>query len=288
MENISTSTKIYVYTTKTAREKGVYKVGGTRKEVAAVRINEQDGTACWEPLEEVWSSEFLKDVWDDQVREKLFNYGLQSQRVDKNREWVTAPEGAKALTDESVVALTKNAINSLEDKGGLKVFRPKETQKQALEAVVKGIEKALAGDQTAVRGVLDLCARFGKTLWVLWLFETLRQRLGYSVLLLPAYWLSAHSSFEKEIEEFRDFNHLTFIDTSTEGWQEKLTCARSEGSPIVVSLSLCGDASKERLQKFNPIRDLPQDEVFLFCDEADVGAHTERSARVLKYVFPSV
>ncbi len=281
-------TKIYIYTTATARKLGVYKVGGTHKESAKVRIEEQDGTACWEPLEEVWSSEYLNGVWDDQVREKLFGYGLCPKRQDKNREWVVAPEGATALTDEVIMNLTRSAVNSLEEKGGLKIFRPTATQSKAHDEVLEGIEKALAGDSSAVKGVLDLCARFGKTLWVLWLFKTLQERLGYSVLLLPAYWLSAHSSFEKEIQEFREFNGFAYIDTSEEGWEQNLNRARSENIPVVVSLSLCGDATEKRLQKFDPIRNLPQDEVFLFCDEADVGAHTERSARVLQYVFPSV
>ena len=266
----------------------MFKVGGTHKEVAKARIEEQDGTACWEPLEEVWSSEFLNGVWDDQVRERLFSYGLCPKRVDKNREWVVSPIDSETLTDEKIVELTKKAVNALEDKGGLKVFRPTPTQQKAHDEAVAGIEKALQGDQPVVKGVLDLCARFGKTLWVLWLFKTLQERLGYSVLLLPAYWLSAHSSFEKEINEFKDFNHFSFVDTSREGWEDKLAAARSSNSPVVVSLSLCGDASDKRLKKFNPVRDLPQDEVFLFCDEADVGAHTARSARVLRYVFPSM
>lgn len=284
----SSLTKIYIYTTATARKLGVYKVGGTHKELAKARIEEQDGTACWEPLEEVWSSEFLNGVWDDQVRGLLFSYGLCPKRLDKNREWVVAPTGADTLTDDLIVSFTKKAVNSLEEKGGLKVYRPTVTQQKAHDEAIEGIEKALRGDSNAVKGVLDLCARFGKTLWVLWLFKTLQERFGYSVLLLPAYWLSAHSSFEKEISEFKDFNHFVFVDTSREGWQDKLTAARSDQRPVVVSLSLCGDASEKRLQKFNPVRDLPQDEVFLFCDEADVGAHTARSARVLKYVFPSL
>ena len=56
--------------------------------------------------------------------------------------------------------------------------------------------------------------------------------------------------------------------------------------PRVISLSLCGDATDNRLERFAPIKNIPQDEIFLFCDEADVGAHTLRSAKVLNYVFP--
>ena len=106
--------KVYIYTTRTAREKGVYKVGGTEKEVASARINEQDSTACWEPLEEVWSSEFLTDVSDGQVREKLLSYGLQYQRIDKRREWVTSPEWGETLNDETLIALTRKAITEIE------------------------------------------------------------------------------------------------------------------------------------------------------------------------------
>jgi hypothetical protein len=282
----ATQTKIYVYTTESARAKGIYKVGGTHLLDAQDRVEQQDGTSTFEPLELVWSSEYLNSVWDDSVREILFRRGLIEQRTDKRREWVRNPDGADCLTDTAITSYVKEAINQLEDKGGLKVYRPTITQAEATEQVLEQIEKALQGDANAVRGVLDLCARFGKTLWVLNLFQELRQRYGYSMLLLPAYWLSAHSSFEKEIEEFRDFNDLLFIDTSREGWQDKLAAARDSGTGAVVSLSLCGEATEERLERFAPVRNIPQDEIFLFCDEADVGAHTLRSAKVLNYVFP--
>jgi hypothetical protein len=62
--------------------------------------------------------------------------------------------------------------------------------------------------------------------------------------------------------------------------------SQESGAPVVISLSLCGDASEQRLERFAPIKNIPQGEVFLFCDEADVGAHTLRSAKVLNYVFP--
>jgi hypothetical protein len=282
----TTQTKIYVYTTESARSKGVYKVGGTHLQNAKDRVDQQDGTSAFEPLELVWSSEYLNNVWDDSVREILFRRGLIEQRTDKRREWVRNAEDAKCLTDAVITTYVKEAINQLESKGGLKSYRPTVTQAEATESVLQQLDKTLQGDSTAIRGVLDLCARFGKTLWVLNLFSELQTRYGYSVLLLPAYWLSAHSSFEKEIEEFREFNDLLFVDTSREGWEDKLAAARSAGTGVVVSLSLCGEATDERLERFAPIRNIPQDEVFLFCDEADVGAHTLRSAKVLNYVFP--
>jgi len=282
----TTQTKIYIYTTPSGRKIGVYKVGGTHLENATDRVEQQDGTSSFEPLELVWSSEYLNGVWDDSVRELLFRQGLVEQRTDKRREWVRKPDGAALLTDDEITNLVVKVVNTLENKGGLKVYRPTFTQAEATETFLKQFEEALQGDTEAVRGVLDLCARFGKTLWILDLFAKLRDRFGYSTLLLPAYWLSAHSSFEKEIEEFRNFNDFVFVDTSRPGWEDKLTVSQESGAPVVISLSLCGDASEQRLERFAPIKNIPQDEVFLFCDEADVGAHTLRSAKVLNYVFP--
>jgi len=286
MKSTLEQTRIYVYTTASARRLGVYKVGGTRLEDATDRVEQQDGTSAFEPLELVWSSEFLNGVWDDSVRELLFRKGLIEQRTDKRREWVRNPDGAAVLTDAGITSLVVDAVNTLENKGGLRVYHPTVTQLEATETFLQQFEAALQGDTEALRGVLDLCARFGKTLWILDLFKKLRERHGYSTLLLPAYWLSAHSSFEKEIEEFRDFNDFVFVDTSRPGWEDKLAVSRRSGAPVVISLSLCGDASEQRLERFAPIKDIPQDEVFLFCDEADVGAHTLRSAKVLNYVFP--
>ena len=274
--------RIYAYTMPMCREKGIYKVGGTRAFEALERVGQQDTTSCPEPLELVWASEDLESVWDDQVRGLLFNRGLVRQRIDNDRrEWVRFPEGVAPLTDDLITKLLIECINELESKGGLKKYVPTATQVYATEQVLTGVYHQLDRGE-GVRGVLDLCTRFGKTVWVLDLFT----KLPSTILLLPAYWLSAHSSFEKEITEFRDFNHLVFIDTSQSDWQSKLEVAKYSGQKVVISLSLCGEASEERLEKFHPIRDLPQENVLLFCDEADVGAHTLRSAKILNYVFP--
>ena len=281
----TTKNKIYIYTNETYRLKGWYKVGATTLESAQDRIDQQDGTACAEPLIKVWESEFVT-LWDDKVREVLFNQGLIKVRTDKHREWVTNPVGSHTLTDSSITLSVVEAINTLQKRGGLKIYRPWPTQMEATNSFFEQLDKALEGDASSVRGVSDLCARFGKSPWTLDIFSRLNIEYGYSTLLLPAYWLSAHASFEKEIREFRDFNHFSFIDTSSPGWEDKLISCINAGIPRVISLSLCGDATDRRLERFVPIKKIPQDEVFLFCDESDVGAHTIRSEKVLNYVFP--
>ena len=278
------SAKVYIYTTSAYRAQGWYKVGGTTKANAIERIEEQDSTACPEPLQKVYESQKVEGLWDDQVRSySMKKLGWVYTRDDKSREWVRAADGATPLTDKTVTEGVINVINEItKSKAGLKKYKPTVTQAKALEDTMSQLSALIDEGRDTINSVADLCARFGKTLWVLELFNRLNKTYGYGTLLLPAFWLSAHSSFEKEIKEFSDFNHFTFIDTSKEGWEGHLSHAKAEGIPVVVSLSLCGEASDKRLRRFDPIRNL--NDVYLFCDEADVGAHTERSARILDYV----
>jgi hypothetical protein len=277
--------KGYIYTTSAYRARGWYKIGGTEYDQAADRIDQQDTTACPEPLEKIYESQKADGLWDNQIRGWLSQYrGYVYTRNDKRREWMRLPDGAKQLTDEVVKADFISAVNAItQSKVGLKKYSPTPTQAKALDSVMRQLEALIdSGDLDSIKAVADLCARFGKTLWVLELFRRLNERYGYSTLLLPAFWLSAHSSFEKEIEEFSDFNHFVYINTAASGWELKLSEAQAAGQITVVSLSLCGEASDERLERFKPIRDLQ--DVYMFCDEADVGAHTERSAKILDYV----
>lgn len=277
--------KGYIYTTATYRENGWYKIGGTTKEQAIDRIEEQDSTACPEPLQKVYESQKAIGLWDDQIRNWLSKHcGYVPTRLDKHREWMQAADGAEPLNDEKVKQDVIAAINAItKSHAGLKKYCPTPTQARALDLVMNQLEQLIeSGDTAMIKAVADLCARFGKTLWVLELFRRLNERYGYSTLLLPAFWLSAHSSFEKEIKEFSDFNHFVYINTATHGWEIRLSEAQAAGQITVVSLSLCGEASDERLERFKPIRDLQN--VYMFCDEADVGAHTERSAKILDYV----
>ena len=277
--------KGYIYTTSAYRARGWYKIGGTEYDQAADRIEQQDSTACPEPLEKVYESQKADGLWDKQIRGWLsLHRGYIYTRDDKRREWMKAPSGAKRLTDKVVKADFIAAVNAItKSKAGLKKYKPTPTQAKALDSVMSQLEVLIeSGDLDSIKAVADLCARFGKTLWVLELFRRLNKRYGYSTLLLPAFWLSAHSSFEKEIEEFSDFSHFVYINTAKSGWELKLSEARAAGQMTVVSLSLCGEVSDERLERFNPIRDLQ--DVYMFCDEADVGAHTERSAKIIDYV----
>lgn len=284
---MTTSTKFakaYIYTTSAYRTHGWYKIGGTTKNHAIDRIEEQDSTACPEPLQKVYESQRVKGLWDDEIRKECSKvHGWVYTRVDKNREWMRAPDGAPPLTDETVTEGIIQVINSITNsKSGLKKYKPTPTQSKALEEVMANLDSLIEEGGDTIRAVADLCARFGKTLWVLELFRRLNMKHGYGTLLLPAFWLSAHSSFEKEIKEFSDFNHFVYIDTYEEGWKSLLSESKAKGLPVVVSLSLCGEASDERLSRFDVLREL--DDVYLFCDEADVGAHTERSSKILDYV----
>ena len=58
---------IYIYTTKTWRTLGYYKIGGTKLS-GKIRVEQQDGTSCPEELELVFEIE--TNLWDQDFKDE--------------------------------------------------------------------------------------------------------------------------------------------------------------------------------------------------------------------------
>lgn len=130
--------------------------------------------------------------------------------------------------------------------------------------------------------LLLLCARFGKTLMMCYLFLELNKRLGYRIFVLPAHWLSSHTSMRNTIYGSREFGHLRIVETkqrSSEDIIAELDRNLADGYLSVVFLSLY---STENFQEkvLTNVRTWLKSHykvTVMLTDEADFGAHTDRA-----------
>ena len=139
----------------------------------------------------------------------------------------------------------------------------------------KAIDKAFKrAERKGKKVIANLCARFGKTKWALRFFGTLNKKLGTNVMMLPAYWLSVHSSFTEELNEHDEFLDIVHVDTASATAEEDAMLALADGKRLLITISLHGklDAFTAKHSWFSK---LDKSKTFVFADEGDFGTHTD-------------
>lgn len=261
--------KLYLYTTDSDRNKKKYKFGGVFSDrTTESRVKDQQ-TGNSEELEIVLSVEC--DLTDHYVHDKLEMLGYT--RVGKGgREWF---QGFKSDDDASSVLL-KIVSNS---KAPMKLL---EYTPRFYQDYIKMVFLSKLKSMTTQKNqfALELAARFGKTLWVLDLLKTLSLDYGYKVAFLPAYVLTALSSFEKEFYSFGDFEDHMVIAGIKDNFQEIIE-NNTDGKLVVVPISLHMEDYETKLKYFTTI---PQKFKVSVIDEADFGCHRENSQNFIKYL----
>lgn len=128
--------------------------------------------------------------------------------------------------------------------------------------------------------VLELAARFGKTIWSLDLFKTLFNEYNYKIAFLPSYVLTSHSSFKDEFYRYEDFfKDMIYVeniddlkDIVNEYYGKKM---------IIVETSLHTNDYEKKLEF---IKNLPSNEKISLIDEADFGAHRTNSQDFIRFI----
>lgn len=260
--------KLYIYTTETDREKGRYKFGGVFSDrTTESRVKDQQ-TGNSESLEMIFSTE--SDFTDHYVHNKLLDFGYS--KVGKGgTEWF----GGFESDDEAIATIGKILLESTNTirfdyvprfyQEYIKLlFIDKFNQKKGLNKLVFALE---------------LAPRFGKTLWSLDLIKSLKTE-GYKICLLPAYVLTALSSFEKEFYSFNGFSDdMIFIRKGddvesifNEWYGKKL---------IILPVSL---HSEDYKNKYDFIKNLPKKDKVSIIDEADFGCHRKNSQEFINFL----
>jgi hypothetical protein len=222
----------------------------------------------------------LKNIERDfKVHEVLRIRGLH-HRDGNGTEWFKIPANTLAVAFEYL----DKVISELEGHVVRDSVSLRDQQSQSLDQAMDIIERAVEGGKDSASLIANLCPRFGKTIWALILFNRISDKYGNRVMLLPAYWLSSHTSFAQEINKYSDFLDIQAIDTDDDlAYLDVGTCM-AEGKRVVIPISLHGDLEEWKI-KHHWISTIPNEEIFNFADEGDFGTHTENQADKLKFLF---
>jgi hypothetical protein len=252
------------------------KFGDSQKHTGQERILQQERlTTNTEPMITIgiWDG-CSKISRDFDVHKVLTERGLHWKEGLGN-EWFAIP----ATNEKEAFDYLDQIVTDLEGKKIRKAVKLRKTQQKnldkAMEMLAKGKTKFIA----------YLCPRFGKTIWALKLFNQITEKYGNRVMLLPAYWLSSHTSFDGEIKKFADFSDIEIIDPNDPDAEENAYLFLNLGKRIVVIISLHGDIDKSWKDKQAWVRELPHSEKFIFADEGDFGTHTEKQVKKLNYLI---
>lgn len=190
---------------------------------------------------------------------------------------------------EKLILKILNSIVSGEEfiKITRKEFTPHFLQEISIRQILDAIENE---NEPGVNIIAELCARFGKTLTYLELFK----RLDNDVMIIPSYMHSVFTSFENEIlgkykdesiGKWSNFTGFKVIDTREgDSWIQKYNENLGK-SKLVVFVSI--QSREESFSKFDVLKETDSSRKFILIDEADFGAHTENSQKVVDYVSGS-
>lgn len=257
---------LYIYTTETDREKGRYKFGETSRQAESRVKDQQTGNS----EELIIVGDMTSDYSDHYVHNELEKLGYV--RVNKGgREWF---EGFKS-DDEAIATLGK--IISTSNNVELKEYIPRFYQ-ELIKMIFEEKLSKIQGDKNEF--ALELAPRFGKTLWTLDLMKTLFNDYGYKVTLLPAFVLTALSSFEKEFYNFKGFaDSMVFVREGED--MNKIMSENYGNKMVILPISLHTEDYKK---KYSFINQLGMSEKVSFIDEADFGCHRDNSQSFIKYL----
>jgi len=234
------------------------------------RIAEQDGTSSPEPW--ILIAELNMPFTDWQVRAYIKSLGFKT-RPDKEREWV------RNITPEEMLDIVFDFRNLTYDN--VYCARPHSVW---VNAKIMDIYDAAS---TSVVIAADLAPRFGKTLTALdlyRLFVNLYDKSKVGTMIVSAHWLSAHSSFkdtiEKKFDIAEDIEYIVVKSGCAEEAATRYKVARTAGKRVLLALSLHAD--EDKLENYDSLVQAINEPAFIFQDEADYGAHTDRCRAVLK------
>lgn len=246
------------------------KVGDSIRNVE-VRKSEQGGAAEYEAKVDVGAWNNLQVIQRDyDVHKILIREGLH-HRDGKGTEWFKIPGKTIQEAYDYIDAL----VAQFEGKKVRNKVDLRNLQQKALDEAMDII--ARGGNIVTV--IANLCPRFGKTIWALMLFNSISEQYGNRVMLLPAYWLSVHSSFIDELKLFDDFLDIALVQDEVSAIH-----ALDNNQRIIIPVSLHGDYD-EWIEKNKWIADINNNDIFMFADEGDFGTHADNQVKKLEYIL---
>jgi hypothetical protein len=270
--------KFYRWATESMFNQREMKEGQTTQETAAARVSQYQ-TIERRVIVDVIVDKAFEDAGADQ---KFHAYRTQIQNT--HLEWLK--EGKSS--DEVIYYKDWDSFYSSDSlvRDALRLWTKRsDAGMQDLLMRVPSILMLTAyfGNRKARRAlgklnIFELCARFGKTIWSLSLF----QLSGHNTLLFGAYYLSSFGSIKNEVSRFTQFANMRTVDTREENWQSEYSSYIQQGYKVVILASLqATDTGWEKLENFVS----STKPGLIIFDEVDFGVHTDRSsARIASIV----
>ncbi len=283
----SKSNSIYIYTKPSDYiQKHIVKVGETgsiNDRSVKERIYEQPNSTDTEPLLLLFILDCKKYINDGIIKnaKELETY---LHRYFSDKQWKDGAGTEWFQVDVSEVI--RIAKIKLKDEQISKIeFKPHFLQEITILQCLDAIENET---EESVNLIAELCARFGKTLTYLELFR----RLQNDTMIIPSYVHSVFTSFENEIiGKYKDenigrwtnFDGFKVIDTTKDNnWEQKFNDNVGK-CKLVVFVS--AQSREDSFEKFDVIKNIPNERKFIVIDEADYGAWTENSQKVVDYLL---
>ncbi len=262
--------KLYAYTDEDRYEgriarglKPLLKVGGAEKQTVDERIKQQDGTSQPVPLRKVL--DMSVPFWDTDFHTKwLIPRGYEKSRNEREWFYITLEELIKEIEAYSAHL----SAPSFEVK---KEYTPRTYQTIVAEEVVSRWN----GSSIIVPNLA--CPRFGKDLLHLHIFYLLFQKYEFRTAVIAGYCLGANESLIGEIQKLYNISADIAVIKPCD-WAGYVKGIES-GQRVVIDVSLHKDSLDPRIAK-----ELEKENTLVIVDEADYGAWTSNSKKVLETI----
>ena len=259
----------YQYTNKSEYDKNSYKCGQT--EVGATdRVAQQRTASTTEDFLIVgWipSPLALNKSEDQKILRELHNQEKCVLRTVLDED-LTAKEWA-VFKDNNPEEVIQDYLSKLENGLIKKDLELTIWQIEALDRLITFL------DEDKQKIIAELAARFGKTLAYLALLNYIDQQ----VMIIGSYYLTALTSFKKEVALYKDFANFEILDLDDVNFQQSFDTYLKKGKKIVIIASLCGDKERnETVRNQNAGFVSKLSNKITVIDEADYGAHTHNCA----------
>lgn len=198
---------------------------------------------------------------------------MQKESAKSPTEWVLFPEGI------SPIATTMQAIQI--ERKNVKAGRINlDLRVPTIEMLIQWYQDFL--DRATLLKNIDLyelCARFGKTIFILCVFALSNK----SLLVFGAYYQSAFASLVDEVTLFHQFSNMRLIDGRQDGAEKLVKKYIKEGYKVVVLAGLHNRNNwTEHYKWVNQWNN--KDKICAF-DEVDFGVSTDKVSTKVKYLI---
>lgn len=121
----------------------------------------------------------------------------------------------------------------------------------------------------------DLCARFGKTIWI----GTIIREMNIPLTVVASYVLTSFSSFRNDLSGYEQFRNMELVNTDEPDWKDQVNAALKKNKQVVVFVSLCNGTKRQSKIDFLFDKNVRR---LVVVDEADYGAHKSGQAMPLR------